>query len=120
MAEGRRRRSETRRRPTLIGVRVTEEEHAQLQERARAGGYSVPGLLRDRGLDAAPEVQVVRIQPGDVLVVITSEQVSMHYTGWIKKRVEEVWPGQPCVVLPAAGLAVLRADLVVSGDSQST
>ena len=45
------------------------------------------------------EVRVVRaLAPGDVLIVITDEPVSMHDAEQIKARAREVWPNNECLV----------------------
>ena len=46
--------SETRRRPHLIPIRVSEGERAELARRADATGISIAAFIRERALDTPP------------------------------------------------------------------
>lgn len=54
------------------------------------------------------EARVLRVEPGDVVAVITKHQVSAAGKTRIREQLREVWPDNDCLVLSAADLAVLR------------
>lgn len=57
-----------------------------------------------------PEVRVVRVQPGDVLAIVTPERISMQEAHERCMELRAMWPDNEVVVISQADLRVLRQE----------
>lgn len=53
-------------------------------------------------------MEVLRVEPGDVLVVKADRPMTFDVAQRIKKQVKEVFPDTPCLVLDGLELGVVR------------
>jgi hypothetical protein len=78
--------------------RIREAERAQRKEDQEMADQTA----------GVPEARVVRVQPGDVLIVLVPRLTSSYEAQQVRARMERVWPTNTCLVIAAEDLAVLR------------
>jgi hypothetical protein len=61
-----------------------------------------------------PEVRILRVQPGDMLVLRHEKMIDAETAAWIRSHMEKQFPDNPCMILD--GGITLDAVLRKEGD----
>ena len=64
------------------------------------GGGDVPEYLR--------EANVVRVQPGDVIIYRTDHHLTMVEAALVRQQMREVWPHNECIAISGGSFEVFR------------